>query len=161
LRPTRFSRVQSSPKSGSGPGGRRFKSSLPDQFKKSHLRGFTPVRNISGVCSWDNARCNCFPLLQKCKNGRKEKNKSSGPDQRNQDSELHFISLPQNVLQRAQEIEYLLLLCVTQAVEHPDRTASFAWVDDGAGCNAMICDCIYQVGSPAIVHEEQALPQSP
>jgi len=32
LRPTEFNRVQQAPESGSGPGGRRFKSSLPDQL---------------------------------------------------------------------------------------------------------------------------------
>jgi hypothetical protein len=32
LRSTKFSRVQQLPESGSGPGGRRFKSSLPDHF---------------------------------------------------------------------------------------------------------------------------------
>ena len=40
LRPTRFNRYQQVLESGSGPGGRRFKSSLPDQSFQAHKQRF-------------------------------------------------------------------------------------------------------------------------
>jgi|ERR1700677_4892587 len=96
-----------------------------------------------------------------CENGYQEKTGVPVLISENQDSELRSILLPQTLLQRAQEIEYLLLLGVTQAIERPYRAASLAGGHDGGGCNAVIRDCVSQIRSPAVVHEEQALPQSP
>src|SRR5271155_5219238 len=49
LRPPKFNRVQQLLESGSGPGGRRFKSSLPDQFFQTLELHFWFSVYINGV----------------------------------------------------------------------------------------------------------------
>jgi hypothetical protein len=46
LQPTNINRFQQAPRGGSGPGGRRFKSSLPDHLWNQSLTGFLSQREI-------------------------------------------------------------------------------------------------------------------